>query len=238
MAELNVTAGSTDVRARELSNFQIRPFEFDRVTIKSPEGGIQGIKYPPGHLLREEAFASAGFKAKRLGEQAERKFVWWNEGVIPYGSHAHRTLIKHMIVASFTQNPYAYAVLHSTRGLTLVHDTGIPDPPNASLPREEFCRILTDLREREDLQTFSQSMSLLYGGLKSSLADIQAAAKVIEIDGIEGYYTAAARYGQHTALVLTTAHVRRNLSNGSYPPDPRVDEQVRLALRMHGILTD
>ena len=38
---LNVTAGSNDPHARELSNFQIRKFVLDGVKLRSVEGFIQ-----------------------------------------------------------------------------------------------------------------------------------------------------------------------------------------------------
>ncbi len=168
METLNITAGSNDPRERIPSNLSIRVFVLDGVCLRSPEGFIQGIKFPVGDPRREEAFAAAGLRAKAYGKQAERRFVWWNGKRIDYGSPEHRALIERAITESFVQNPYAYAILQSTRGMVLTHDTGEPDPPNSSLPREEFCRILTALRDRNDLQSPAISARLLLGGLAPS----------------------------------------------------------------------
>lgn len=144
---LNIMSTSPDWRAHCLSNFPAFPFILDGKTYASVEGFIQGTKYPPGHPNRESAFGSWGVAAKRLGDEAERKFVWYGDEVVPYGTEKHRDLIERAIRAKFEQNAGALLALMATRGLTLAHDVGEPDPPNTSLPRDVFCGILTEIRD-------------------------------------------------------------------------------------------
>lgn len=147
MPKLNVSSKSTDWRAEALSNFPAFPFVLDGVTIASVEGFIQGTKFPPEHPTREIAFLSAGGYAKKLGAEAEQKFVWWNEEVIPYGSTAHHKLIERAIRAKFEQNADAMDALLATAGMQITHDLGIPESPTTSLPAVVFCDILIMIRE-------------------------------------------------------------------------------------------
>jgi predicted NAD-dependent protein-ADP-ribosyltransferase YbiA (DUF1768 family) len=144
---LNVGSKSDDWRAVRLSNFSGDPFVLDDEQFASVEGFIQGTKFPDGHPTRQEAFQSVGIKAKRLGNHADRQFVWWKGNVLPYGSLEHHKLIERAIRAKYKQNSEAMAALVATKGMTLIHDVGHPDPPNTSLPREVFCDILTRIRE-------------------------------------------------------------------------------------------
>jgi predicted NAD-dependent protein-ADP-ribosyltransferase YbiA (DUF1768 family) len=145
--QLNVSSKSKDWREYCLSNFPAFPFTLDDKTFASVEGFVQGIKLPPGHPNRELAFISFSIAAKRLGEGAEKKFVWYADQAIPYRSQLHYFLIERAIRAKFEQNSGARLALLASKGYVLVHDTGTPDPPDTSLPREEFCRILTKIRD-------------------------------------------------------------------------------------------
>lgn len=144
---LNVTSKSDDWRAKRLSNFSQDPFILDSIELASVEGFIQGTKFPQDDLRRYEAFGLTGKKAKKYGEYAERKYVWWKGELIPYGSNEHYNLIERAIRAKFKQNPEALRALLETNGLILTHDVGEPEPPNTSLPAEIFCRILTQIRK-------------------------------------------------------------------------------------------
>ncbi|MEK9158470.1 MAG: hypothetical protein AAB673_00520 [Patescibacteria group bacterium] len=147
MSVLNISSRSSDWRARRLSNFSADPFVLDGEEMASVEGFIQGTKFPEGHPTRQQAFQTAGVEAKRLGKEAERKFVWWKGQAIPYGSTEHHQLIERAIRAKFEQNQEAKDALLATKGMTLMHDLGRPEPPNTSLPAAVFCDILTRIRE-------------------------------------------------------------------------------------------
>lgn len=146
MPFLNIGSKSDDWRARRLSNFSDDVFILDGERMASVEGFIQGTKFPEGHPARQRAFQSVGVEAKRLGKTAERKFVWWKDRAIPYGSPEHHELIERAIRAKFEQNKTALDALLATEGMTLTHDLGYPDPPNTSLPARVFCEILTKIR--------------------------------------------------------------------------------------------
>lgn len=144
---LNIGSRSDDWRAGRLSNFSADPFTLDGVRLASVEGFIQGIKFPENDPRRKRAFQSTGRDAKRLGMEAERKFVWWQGQVILYRSPEHQHLIEHAIRAKFEQNPEALKALLATKGATLTHDLGHPESPRTSLPAKVFCDILTRIRE-------------------------------------------------------------------------------------------
>lgn len=235
METLNISSGSDDLRERELSNLTIRSFILDDVRLRSVEGFVQGVKYPPGDPRREETFGMAGLRAKHMSEYAENKWVWWNDVQYVYGSSDNHTLIERAIRASFEQNPIAMFILRSTRGMILTHDLGAPESPRTSFPAREFCRVMTELRDEGDARLDRYRADKLGLIPRLSLADAQAAAKMIEIDGIEAFQTAC-RYGFDAAYLLLVAHLRRALgSTASYPPDPGIDAQVKQMLIRHGI---
>ncbi|TAK57724.1 hypothetical protein EPO17_01200 [Patescibacteria group bacterium] len=144
-AVLNVSSASRDWRAHLLSNLVCAPFELNGQVLASVEGFIQGIKYPKGDPRREQCFKSWGEWGKKMGEGAERKFVWWNGKEIPYGTPEHHELISKAICAKFYCNYGALVALRATEGLVLTHNVG-PESAQTSLPANVFCKILTDLR--------------------------------------------------------------------------------------------
>ncbi len=236
MRTLNIGNGFSDLRARELSNFPPRPFILDDVKVESVEGFVQGTKYPPGDPRREQAFATFGVKAKRLGENADRQFVWWNNRMIIYGSKGHHQLIERAIRASFEQNPIALTILYSTRGMTLIHDLGTPESPFTSLPAAVFCDILTRLRDEGDQIAHRARVEEQQLIQTLSLADCQDAARMIEIDDFDAYRSVAKKYGVDVANVLIVAHFRRAFGSvETYQPDPDINEKIRAALEQHSI---
>lgn len=146
-ATLNISATSSDWRGVALSNFCLSPFVFDGVLLASVEGFIQGIKFRPGHALREEAFVSSGFDAKKFDSFADRSGAFWQGRRFDYGSAQHHKLIERAIRARIAQNVGLQAVLITTGHVVLVHETGAPEPPTTSLPATVFCAILTAIRE-------------------------------------------------------------------------------------------
>jgi predicted NAD-dependent protein-ADP-ribosyltransferase YbiA (DUF1768 family) len=136
-----------DWRVRVLSNFSESHFVIDGVEMASTEGFIQGIKWPEGHPNRGLAFKSHGFAAKKLGNGAEGKFVWWNGQEIVWRSVAHLALIDRVIRAKFEQSQGAMAALLATDGEVITHDLGKPENPNTSLPAWAFCGTLMSIRK-------------------------------------------------------------------------------------------
>ncbi|MFA5129726.1 MAG: hypothetical protein WC477_02265 [Patescibacteria group bacterium] len=227
METLNIRSDSDDLRARELSNLQPRPFILDEVKLRSAEGFIQGIKYPLGDPLRLEVFNLAGIKAKRMGEQAGKKYVWWNYIQIPYGSTPHHALIEKGIRESFKQNPYALILLYSTRGMKLTHDLGTPESPNTSLPADDFCDILTRLRDEGDSLEQRRLAEQLGFVPELNLASAQEAAKLIEIAGGGAYPSVSRIFGREAAFLLLVSHIRRACgSMDRYPANQGIETRV------------
>jgi len=147
---INIAFTSDDWRGVALSNFSLSPFELDGVLLASIEGFIQGIKFPPGHAARAQAFISAARDAKQCGQGADRQYVHWAGERIVFGSPDHHHLVERALRAKFAQNEGLCRVLRATRGLAIVHQTGEgPEPPLTSLPAAEFCRILSEIRDAQ-----------------------------------------------------------------------------------------
>lgn len=166
MPTLNISSRSSDWRARRLSNFSIDGFVIDGVRIASVEGFIQGIKFrdddpcrkelPDADPIRAQVFCSSGIEARRFGEKAEGKFVWWWWNAIPYGSRGHRVLIERAIRAKFEQNSGAMEALLATKRLVLI----CTEELDKSIPSGFFCRVLTRIR-KEALSTTKSVKSKL-----------------------------------------------------------------------------
>lgn len=148
MQPLNIVGDSSDWRAKRLSNFSNDPFDLDGETFASVEGFIQGIKFPPNHPARLEAFQSVGMKAKKLGRGAQGDFVWFRGTTVIYGSPEHHGMIGRAMCAKFEQNREAMVALIATEGQVLTHDVGHPDSPKTSLPCDLFCAFLTEIRQK------------------------------------------------------------------------------------------
>ncbi|HUH41284.1 MAG TPA: hypothetical protein VL024_10495 [Castellaniella sp.] len=146
-SSINIAFTSDDWRGVALSNFTLSPFVLDGVLLASVEGFIQGIKFPDGAPNRERAFVSAGWEAKTLGRDADRRGAYWQGQRVDYGSHTHQALIERALRARFAQNAGLQSVLRTTAGLTIRHEPGDgPEPATTSLPAVRFCQILTDIR--------------------------------------------------------------------------------------------
>jgi predicted NAD-dependent protein-ADP-ribosyltransferase YbiA (DUF1768 family) len=144
---VNVDSRSDDWRAQQLSNFAQSQFEIDDEWFNSTEGFIQAIKFPEGHKNRVYGTILFGVDAKKLGETAERKYVWWQGRQIVYGSDEHHRLIARAIIAKFEQNSEKMKALMLTGDEEITHDLGCPEDPETSLPAKLFCKILMEIRK-------------------------------------------------------------------------------------------
>ncbi len=146
--ELNIISTSRDPRARFLSNLVNRPFEMEGQMFASFEGFYQGIKFPPEDRRRWRAFASSYGYAKQFGQEAIGDYVWWPDEKIHYASRRHKEILARGLRASFEQNPDRMEALLATRGLKLRHETGEKEKPYSPLPKKEFCKLLTRIRDK------------------------------------------------------------------------------------------
>ncbi len=69
-----------------------------------------------------------------------------------------------------------------------------------------------------------------------NLDEIQAAAKLIEADGDQGFWTTSQLYGEEIAIVLLVAHLRRSYgSMETHPASPEIERRVNDHLKEIGI---
>jgi len=67
---------------------------------------------------------------------------------------------------------------------------------------------------------------------------LNAAAKIIEYDGFEGYWTVRSKYGENIANALIIAWLRTKLNDkpDQYPCPDDLEEKVMVRLREKGLL--
>lgn len=130
-----------------MSNFSHHPFILDGYHFESVEGFIQGIAFPEGDPRRTGAFKECGSKAKKFGEEQEKKFVWWGGKQIIFGSSEEHALIELALRAKCEQNIEAKEALIATKGLQLTHILPDQNGGFTCLPAEIFCDMLVRIRE-------------------------------------------------------------------------------------------
>lgn len=67
---------------------------------------------------------------------------------------------------------------------------------------------------------------------------IQAAARMVEHEGVDCFHTIKERVGEDVALALIIAHLRREFGGGKggYPSDTSIDAKVVEALKKERII--
>lgn len=146
VAELNVVWGSSDWRARLLSNFAPTPFELWGEKFASVEGFWQGLKYPEGSPEQKRVFGLFGYEAKRAGRRAPvgpGGMFTWRGRLYRVGSPEHWDLMRQALRAKFEQCAEARRALLATRGLKLVHQ--LPRD-SRTIPGAVFARMLEEIR--------------------------------------------------------------------------------------------
>ena len=141
----------SDYPSQVLSNLCSNPFTFDGVQCGSMEGFLQSLKQQDSNKQRQIC-AMKGRNAKRATTarwQADQ-IVWWKGIAIDRQSEDFQQLLRHAYQAMFDQSERFRAALMATRGMKLYHSRGKSDPFKTILTEQEFCQILTDLRESYD----------------------------------------------------------------------------------------
>jgi predicted NAD-dependent protein-ADP-ribosyltransferase YbiA (DUF1768 family) len=155
------------------SNFAATPFCLDDKCYASIEGLWQSMKYPdpalpqdPRHRIqgwphtRAEVEQMVSFVAKDAGDVASAIYKQHNLKEISYGekffnhkdyadgSLYHYRIIKAAAIAKLAQNPEAYQLLLTTKGLILKpdHHVGDNDPP-----AYRYYQIMMEIRDQEIL---------------------------------------------------------------------------------------
>ena len=157
---VNVNSASEDPVERALSNFSDHRPWIGRESFSCVEKFIQWIKFPKDDPTRGLILKATPLEAKRLGKKARNDFVYWMDRKIIYGSEEHHELIERAIRAKFKDNPDAMEALLSTGKKIITHEVGVEDPAT-SLPKDLFCRILTNIREENSI-TMEKLVVLIY----------------------------------------------------------------------------
>lgn len=137
--------------ANVLSNLHDNRFCFDGMECGSMEGFLQSLKQKDRERQRQVC-SMAGKEAKRMtnADWQEQQTVWWKGEAIDRQGEAFLVLVREAYTAMFEQNERFHAALMSTRGKVLYHSQGEQDSHKTILTEQEFCGILTDLRDNCD----------------------------------------------------------------------------------------
>ncbi len=134
-----------------LSNLCSNPFTFDGVACGSMEGFLQSLKQQDRDKQRQIC-AMKGRNAKRATSTRWQtdQIVWWKDIAIDRQSEDFQQLVRHAYQAMFDQSERFRAALMATRGMRLYHSRGKSNPFKTILTEQEFCQILTGLRDNYD----------------------------------------------------------------------------------------
>lgn len=134
-----------------LSNLCSNGFRFDGMVCGSMEGFLQSLKHQDRDKQRQICSMKGGNARKRsVNSWQTDQIVWWKGQAIDRQSGEFQTLIRRAYQAMFDQSERFRAALMQTRGVTLTHSSGETDPYKTILTSQEFCQILTELRDNYD----------------------------------------------------------------------------------------
>lgn len=142
-----------------LSNLCSNGFRFDGVVCGSMEGFLQSLKQKDINKQRQIC-SMKGRNAKKqtsAGWQTDQ-IVWWKGKAIDRQSGEFTALVRKAYNAMFEQSERFRTALMETRGMILYHTKGESNPYKTILTEQEFCSILTELRENYDHRDKTQEL--------------------------------------------------------------------------------
>jgi len=155
MPKLNIHSRSCNPHARELSNLAAHTFVMDGVKCSSMEGFLQSLKYPYPEM-QEEICGMVGLQAKQYRSRHYGRSEWQHRGILHWqGKRFTREgdeyagLLTRAFQALYDQSEGFRVALAGTAGMWLTHTFGHHDPFKTVLTQEEFCKLLTSLREEQ-----------------------------------------------------------------------------------------
>lgn len=150
-------ANTLDIRSNGLypsnvlSNMCSNGFRFEGMVCGSMEGFLQSLKYQDRDKQRQICSMKGGNARKRsVNSWQTDQIVWWKGQAYDRQSEEYQALIRRAYQAMFDQSERFRAALMQTRGVTLVHTSGESNPYKTILTPQEFCLILTELRDNYD----------------------------------------------------------------------------------------
>ncbi len=137
--------------ANVLSNLCSNGFRLDGMICGSMEGFLQSLKQKDKDKQRQIC-SMKGKNAKKMTSTAWQtdQTLWWRGVAIDRQSHIFQKLVRRAYTAMFEQNERFRTALMSTRGLELFHSRGEKNSYKTILTEEEFCSVLTWLRDAYD----------------------------------------------------------------------------------------
>jgi predicted esterase len=134
-----------------LSNLCSNGFRFDGMVCGSMEGFLQSLKHQDRDKQRQICSMKGGNARKRsVTSWQTDQIIWWKGQAYDRQSEEYQALIRRAYQTMFDQSERFRAALMQTRGITLVHSSGETNPYKTILTAQEFCTILTELRDNYD----------------------------------------------------------------------------------------
>ena len=134
-----------------LSNLCSNGFRFDGVVCGSMEGFLQSLKQKEKDKQLQLCSMKGGNARKRsVTSWQTDQIVWWKGVAIDRQSEEYQKLIRRAYQAMFDHSERFRAALMSTRGITLTHTSGEKNQYKTILTEQEFCQILTEMRDNYD----------------------------------------------------------------------------------------
>ncbi len=134
-----------------LSNLCSNGFRFDGMLCGSMEGFLQSLKYKDRDKQRQICSMKGGNARKRsVTSWQTDQIVWWKGTPIDRQGADFRFLVKQAYQAMFEQSQRFRDALMQTRGMRLIHTIGESNPYKTILTAQEFCGILTEIRDAYD----------------------------------------------------------------------------------------
>ena len=151
-----------------LSNLCSNGFRFDGVVCGSMEGFLQSLKHKEKDKQLQICSMKGGNARKRsVTSWQTDQIVWWKGQAIDRQSEEYQKLLRRAYQAMFDQSERFRSALMSTRGVTLTHSSGEKNPYKTIITEQEFCQILTEMRDNYDkrekhLEQAKSSESMLH----------------------------------------------------------------------------
>ena len=134
-----------------LSNLCSNGFRFEGMVCGSMEGFLQSLKQKDKDKQRQICSMKGGNARKHsVTSWQTDQIVWWKGVAIDRQSEDYQKLLRKAYQAMFDQSDRFRAALMQTRGITLVHSSGEENPYKTILTAQEFCQILTGMRDSYD----------------------------------------------------------------------------------------
>ena len=134
-----------------LSNLCSNGFRFEGVVCGSMEGFLQSLKQQEkSKQLQICQMKGGNARKKSVTSWQTDQIVWWKGAAYDRQSEEYQKLIRRAYQAMFDQSERFRAALMQTRGITLTHSSGETNPFKTILTAQEFCRILTEMRDNYD----------------------------------------------------------------------------------------